>query len=381
MSGPTVSWEPDLAGFGNAGGDLAALVASVPGTTFFNTWEWLSCAASALPPGRSLHVLAIRENGTLVACVPLTWGSERLHGVPVRSVRLLGDPLADRVGLLVAGEDDDRRRRFVLDAIVEFPKPWDVILLSELVEDPGLRALVRGWAHERGIGVHWRHCARSPVLALGQADVRALRASYPKTLTTRLRRSRKRLEAAGKVEFERRLPGPGDVERVLDAFKAIEDASWKGEREVGIFSTAGRYRFFRALSEAIARRGWLDVGMLSLDGRLISYRYGFRFQGVYLDYNLAYAPEFARLSPGRILLDEMITSSLELGLAAVDASRGAVGDGHQLQEWTDRYVDHYQLWVLAGSARGRLLLALRQGLRPALQRVRDLVGRRERRPA
>jgi CelD/BcsL family acetyltransferase involved in cellulose biosynthesis len=368
-----VSWAGDLDGLGRDGGDLTALLSTVRGSTFFNAWEWTSGSAAALPPRRSLHVLSVRKDGTLVACLALTWGPERIHGLPVRSVRLLGDPLADRVAVpLAPGEPG--LGRVLLDALMTFPLPWDAIVLSELVEDRALMALITAWASERGVGLHWRHCARAPIIGLDAPDVGALRATYPRTLQTRLRRSRKRLEAAGAVRFERSTPTPAEVDPLLGTFKTVEDRSWKGRRGGGIFGPPDRFAFFRALSLRIAARGWLDVGLLRLDGRVISYRYGFRFGGVYLDYNLAYDPDYAGLSPGRILLDEMIASSLELGLAAVDASHGTVRDGHQLQEWTERYTDHYQLWLLGGTLRGRALAILRNRVKPGVDRWRASSG-------
>lgn len=373
MSDYALSWERDLACLGPDGRDLTTLAGSVAGATFFNTWEWTSCAAAALDPARSLHMLVVRRRGTLVAWVPLTSGPERLHGLPVRTVRLLGDPLADRVSLMIA-DAEPGLRGVVLDAVLAFPEPWDVILLSELIDDRTLVEIVDTWAAARRMPVHWRHSARSPIMHLRHRDVRALRAAYPKTLQTRLHRSRKRLTEAGEVRFARWQPGRDEVESLLEAFKRVEDLSWKGGTGVGIFSGA-RAGFFRDLSLTIAPKGWLDVGTLHLDGNLISYRYGFRFGGRFLDYNLAYDPQFARLSPGRILLDDMLASSLELGLSAVDASHGAIHGGHQLQEWTEDYSDHVQLWILGRTARGRLLSTLRNRVRPAVRRLRAAVGR------
>ena len=370
MSDYALSWERDLASLGPDGRDLTTLAGSVAGTTFFNTWEWTSCVAAALDPARSLHILVVRRQGELVAWVPLTCGAERLHGLPVRTVRLLGDPLADRVALMIA-DAEPGLRGVVLDALVAFPEPWDVILLSELIADRTLVDVIGTWAAAHRTPVHWRHCARSPILHLHHRDVAALRAAYPKTLRTRLQRSRKRLTEAGEVRFARWLPDVEQVEPLLEAFKRVEDLSWKGGKGVGIFS-GSRAAFFRDLSLAIAPKGWLDVGTLHLDGNLISYRYGFRFGGRYLDYNLAYDPQFARLSPGRILLDEMLASSLEVGLSAVDASHGSIHGGHQLQEWTDAYSDHAQLWILGRTARGRLLSIARNRLRPALHGLRAM---------
>ncbi len=77
---------------------------------------------------------------------------------------------------------------------------------------------------------------------------------------------------------------------------------------------------------------------------MISYRFGFRFRNIFLEDNLAFHPDWAAMAPGRILLEEMIASSTDLGLRAVDASRSGLFHAHQLQEWTEEKIDHFQLW-------------------------------------
>lgn len=370
---PAVAWEE---GFGSTEADgeaLSGLIDAVPGATLFNTFEWLTTWVGAMAGGRSVHTLSVRRGERLSACVPLTYGREIMCGLPVRSLRFAGEPLADRVALVAEGDDV---RRLVWDALVAFPRPWDVAVLSELPDDPSQRVAVERWGAARGIGCLWRRCARSPILELDGRGPDGIRAGYSKTLATRLRRSRKRLETAGAVRFERLVPEPGDVDGLVRACKSIEDASWKGRRSVGIFSEPGRSRFFRELSRRFSAKRWLDIGLLRLDDRLISYRYGFRFKNVYFDYNLAFDPAYAPLSPGRILLDEMVASSAAAGLSAVDASRGALDHGHQLEEWTDRSLDHYRLWLFAPTVRGRLLGTIRRRLLPGLRVIRAAGGRR-----
>ena len=355
-----------------------ALVSATPTAGFFSTWEWVSSAARAVRGPAVAQVIALRAAEELVACLPLVWQRERLHGLPARTLRFLGHPLSDRVTVLATG-GDARLQRAVLDASLRCARPWDAAVLSELPEDPRLRAVIDEWARGRGLVTHWRHCARSPILRLDVPDVPALRGAYPKSLATRLRRSRKRLEAAGVVRFERRTPAPEEVSALLRRFKAIEDVSWKGQAGVGIFSTPDRQRFFEDVGCAVAVQGWLDVGMLYLDERMISYRLGFRHRGVFFDYNLAFDPTYAGVSPGRILLDEMIASSLELGLSAVDGSRGGLDRPHQLGEWTQRFLDHHEVWILRRTPVGRALALLRNVVRPGLHRWRAWRerGRRE----
>jgi len=318
--------------------------------------------------------LAVRRGERLTAVVPFTRGPERIHGVSVTTLRLLGEPFADRLPLPIAGLDEASIAH-LFDAFYGAPARWDVLLLSELAIDAGTRAMVDRWAQGTHHRLHWRHCSRSPVLRLDFPDQESLRRSYSKTLRTRLARARKKLAAAGSVRFQRECPTPARLAALLPEIKAVEAASWKGRAGSGIFSTGERSRFFEEVSETFAAAGVLELGGLWLDGRLISYRYGFRFRGRFYDYNLAYHPDFAALSPGRVLLDEMVVSSLAEGLEAVDASRGSLDAPHLLADWSDEYIDHHQLWLFGRSLRATALYAAREHLRPRVAALRRRITR------
>ena len=134
------------------------------------------------------------------------------------------------------------------------------------------------------------------------------------------------------MTFRRWQPGPDELAGILPRLGAVEARSWKGRHGVGIFAPEDRWRFLVDVSHHLAARRWLDIATLSLDGRIIAYRYGFRYRARFLDYNLAHDPDYAQLSPGRVLLDEIIRDSHRLGLEAVDASRGALDPPHLLAD-------------------------------------------------
>jgi CelD/BcsL family acetyltransferase involved in cellulose biosynthesis len=373
LTGITWRWETDLDSLGANGEHLVALVNGVAAATVFNTWEWTVAAANHLHRGsRRLIMLTGWRGADLVCCVPATAGVERLHGLRVSSLRLIGDPLADRSPLLYR-EDEEGIVENIVAHLERCPVAWDVLILSELPEndDQFRYLLARLLAGQRKI--FSRLCASTPVLILDGFDRKQIVAGYSKSLALRQKRARKKLADAGNVRFQRMLPGVDTVNKLLDRLMKIEDASWKGKIGVGIFSSAERRTFFTDLSTRLAKRRWLDVSILWLDECAISYRFGFRFRGVFYDYNLAYLPEYARLSPGRILLEEILLSSTDEGLRAVDASRASLKNGHLLQDWTELRQDHYQVWVFSVSWRGRFLQAMKSTVNPRVRRLFDFL--------
>lgn len=353
------------------GGEFTSLLTSLPQATVFTTSEWLSTAYSLLHKRRTPRILTCRTRDDVVAIVPLTHGVESFRGVPLRTLRGAGFPLSDRMPLLIA----DRRVDLVptvLDGLVAGDAPWDVIILNEIPREPAIIDAVTQWSRDSGYKVMFRLASRAPVLPLRAANRESLLSSYPRALAARLRRCRKKLAAAGRVEFRRVLAEPGQVRPLLNELKAVEDSSWKGQQGVGIFSTPENQAFFTTVSARMAEREWLDIGLLYLDGRLISYRYGFRFAGAFWDYNLAHRPEYNHLSPGRVLLDEMIQSSLDLGLTAVDASRGSLTTGNLLQDWTDQAIECIDLKIFNRSLPGTFARVADTWVRPLIRSLRGI---------
>lgn len=326
----------------------------------FCSREWIESAALHLvPKGRKLLFLALWRGDELAGWAAFTHGFERLQWIPTRTLRLLGYPLADQ-GCLGLPPDDATLAQALGDALRTCPLRWDSVILNEIPQPCREGGLLTPLAQAARGAYYERHCSRAPRLALEGSDATRLAAGYSSTLRTRLRRSRKKLAAAGSVSLDRRLATADDVTELLPLLKKIEDESWKGTDGVGIFSTTERNAFFRALSQLLAERGWLDIALLKLNDQAISYRYGFRLHGTFFDYNLAYRPQFHHLSPGRILLDDIVRTSAELHLTAVDACRGSLKTAHLLGEWTDAYRDHFDWWIFRPTPIGIVLNLLRR---------------------
>ena len=337
--------------------------------TVFNTLAWQRASARYLLNGRTLLLVVWADANAKAAWTAFTWGRESFSGVPASTLRLLGYPASDRYSLQFDAAPGNIQQLAL--ALRVCPRNWDLAIFDELLDDDATRLEMVARMSDWPMKARRRHCASSPLLDLvGGND--AVQASYSSSLRTRLRRARKKLEQAGRAEFTRLQPSPENIDTWVDRIAVVEKASWKGLNGVGIFEPGLRQQFFRSAARELARDGYVDLGLLHLDGQLIAYRFGLRYGGRYLDYNFAHLPEFAELSPGRLLFEHLITSSTALGLKAIDASRGSIEKPHLLADWPTSRVEHYALWLRAPTVTGRVLHWLAQTARPA---VRHLTAR------
>lgn len=338
--------------------DYEALRQRLPQSTPFNGLAWLQAAEAALRPGQSLHVLLGHDGERLCLCLPLLRMPLRA-GLPGFVVlRHLGWPLSDRVGLLI--DLAEHEAPLVLREIRRH-LPHALLQLNEVTAgEPWLRHW--GW---RSSTHECRRACNVPVHWLSIAD----RQEVSGDPRYKLRRARKRIAACG-AQVRRVVADADNIDDWLRRIAAVEDASWKGDDGVGIFSTPrSRAWMFQALA-GLAAENRLRLVVLELGGECISYRLGLLERGRLYDYNLAFLPAHAELGSGRVLLQEWIDWGLDEGWQWIDASRVSLeNSSHQLHERMTSQVEHlrhsFYSWRLSGLCLG-LALRLWRRVRPWL---------------
>lgn len=339
--------------------------------TPFNHLGWLRAAEQALPADFSLHVLLFWQSDRLIGCLPLIRCPLRVLGMNIKEVRHLGHPLSDRVGLML----EDEAEALLEPALRAIRKrmPHARLQLNELSSHPCHSRLLAHWT---SLSWQWeaRTSCRAPEHRLSEED----RQEVTGDTRYKLRRARKRAAACGAV-VERLTPDATRVRACLEQLAVVEDASWKGEDGVGIFSAGANREWIMSGFTALAAEGRVRVVQLTLEGRCISYRLGLLDQGRLYDYNLAFLPEFASLGSGRLLLDEWFQWGLDEGWDFIDASRVSLNQSsHQLHERMTGQVEHLR-WSFYSRRPGGLLLGL--SYRAWLQVKPRLQDWRERRAA
>jgi len=115
-----------------------------------------------------------------------------------------------------------------------------------------------------------------------------------------LSRKSKKLLASGSLEI---LTEPADVERGMDAWEAIYSRSWKQREPYP--------DFVRGWARRCAKRGWLRLGIASLEGKPIAAQFWFTIDRRAYIFKLAYDEEYSKWSAGTVLTAHMFRHALE----------------------------------------------------------------------
>lgn len=238
---------------------------------------------------------------------------------------------ADYATLLAAPDDLPAVAAAVVEHLAEeqsrdpdHPLPWDVVDLRRLrCGDPAADALVaafRARADEHGWEVTVELEDVCPIATLpdtGSIDDHL--ATLGKKTRHEIRRKVRRAQSAGEVA----LTVSADPLAELEAFIDLHQRRW-GEKGLFPHAEGGRQSrlFFRRLFECFGPDGPLKLTFLTVGGRRIGSAVHFETADTLYYYNAGIDPDARDLSPGVLMVHQLVGRALALGIRRFDFLRG-----------------------------------------------------------
>lgn len=216
----------------------------------------------------------------------------------------------------------------MLEAIAQHPTLPKVIKLKLLDGDAAAhRPMLAALQARRGQVLTL--AARPRPFLSGEADRKRSGSTAKK-----LRQDWNRLNnARGTVEIvNERCSGGESVS--FEIFLQLEQNSWKGSRGTALMSQSLDSAFARRFFADLAARGCASVALLRVDGRPIAAQVLLYSGTTAYTWKTAYDAEFAKFSPGALLIDKVTDALFANGIKAIESC--ATGDSFMAQLWTGR---------------------------------------------
>ncbi|MCH2154434.1 MAG: GNAT family N-acetyltransferase [Opitutales bacterium] len=137
-----------------------------------------------------------------------------------------------------------------------------------------------------------------------------------------LDRKKRRLAERGTISIES-FETREHVKRALPVIAKIEDANWKTEHGLGLFSKSGLKKFYFEVLPSLAERQKARVSILYINKKPIAYEMALIDGMHYLMHNLAYLPDYKSYSPGIQLLMGNIAWCFDQKFATYDFLQGS----------------------------------------------------------
>src|SRR5262249_37492758 len=122
-----------------------------------------------------------------------------------------------------------------------------------------------------------------------------------------LRRKAHRLSEMGLLKYEE-LSNGGDPALWIEEFLGLEAMGWKGVQHTALACNEPDRYFFRLIARDAFEKGKLLIGALRLNNKVIAIQCGFLSGQGYFAFKSAFDEEYARFSPGVLLLLDIIVN-------------------------------------------------------------------------
>lgn len=293
-----------------------------PNRHVFATPEWNQLWWAEFGSGKDLVALLFKRGPEVAAIVPLYRKREEARQI----LRFVGGiDLTDYLGPICSLED----RGEVADCLVTWLRDtdleWDEFDGHNMLVPFGFAEFLVESADRHGFDFTLSQEETSALLPLPRSWDEYLEVLDSKN-RHELRRKMRRF-SRDFPEARLRLATKDSLKRDLEVFVDMHRGA---EGHKGHFMGPDISTFFERVADLFQERGWLRLDLLEIGDRAVASTFSFQLDNTFYLYNSAYEPEAARLSPGLVLVAQLVERSIEQGLNWFDFLRGPERYKYQL---------------------------------------------------
>ncbi|OGS35284.1 MAG: hypothetical protein A2293_15015 [Elusimicrobia bacterium RIFOXYB2_FULL_49_7] len=315
------------------------------------TFEWFSSWLAGFGTGKSLFVLVIRKGGAIIGFAPLMITHTRYRNLPASEIGFIQNDYSPSADFIIS-ESQAEAISAVVDYLLALQN-WDVISLRNLPKDsPNYGTLVQILA-QKGIIYGTGRGLCSPFIKI-QTDWETFMSSRTRKFRKAIRNKMNRIKKCGTYDIKIVDKIDGD-NNVLEHIFAISKNSWKADYDKDIVSSDNNMRFFTALSKTAARKGWLKIWLLNVNGKPVAYEYHLAYKGRLHALRSDYDRNYRLSSPGSILDLHIVENAFSGQVTEYDMCGSS--DFYKLN-WTSDIREHARVLIFRDTVYGRMLYFL-----------------------
>jgi len=327
------------------------------------THEWLSAWLNSYAKKNHLMIVLAKEEGRIIGAAPLMIVKSRFRGFPITKLTFIGDSNWT-VGDFIISEERETVLKGIMDNL--YKEAWDIIDLQGIPEDSPNLKILKDIAGAKGTDYTSAPTSVYPFLKidLPWEDFYNSRSVRFKKAT---RNKLNRINKAGDVKV-RKFSSKKEVADVLPVIFEIGLKGWKHEINSAISSTKDNRCFYTALSEAMSKKGLVDIWLLSLNNIPIAFEYHLRYDGKVYGLIADYDESYKELSPGSILDYYIVEYLFRNERCEYDMGSG---NSFYKEHWTESGKNTIRLSLYKQNLYGKMLHFIELRVVPAARVMRD----------
>ena len=189
-----------------------------------------------------------------------------------------------------------------------------------------------------------------------------------------LRRARRNAEKFGPLSFHNLTPSADELDDVLTEVFRVESANWKGEKGSGLAHDSTIQGFYRRFSQMAAEQGILRILLMKCGDQTAAVQLGVDYKKRFWLLKMGYDQQFARCSPGEILIVESLRLAAERGMQAYEFTGTPESWTHK---WTSTVHESVSMRIYAAGMRGVMGVATETTMAAARRAVKMLSRKKD----
>ncbi len=289
-------------------GDWNRLMEQHPRVLPFVSYAWMATFFEhRLKPGESWVCLLARQEGELVGVLPLVVRPRgRLPGAGVMAGAPDDDHAFSVDPLVRAGLEGTVLPALIRGAVAAIPGCQRIDLFRLPAGSATLELSRSGGLQARSIRGYADMGAYLPI----EGDFASFRGGLSRNFRNNISKAANKLTKSGQAEWIFKT-GAEAQSKDLHEFLEVEASSWKGDSGTAIARAPELVAFYTALTRRLAAAGWLQWQFLRLDGKLLAGNMSVLIGSRMLIWKLGYDESVARMSPGTLLLERVVSRMFE----------------------------------------------------------------------
>jgi CelD/BcsL family acetyltransferase involved in cellulose biosynthesis len=274
----------------------------------FQRYEWIRSWWENLASGsENLFILLARKQDKLIGIAPLSY---KRHGWPGHAaVRFIGSGHFDYFDFIIARGEEEKTIAAFIAYIRGYFKQFELQLKNIFKDSPSFGILSGGVGSKDLNGMIFREDV-VPYLKLPDTKEQFYNQT-DRLLRSDVKRRQKRLTEQGKAEFKR-CNTFDEARDALEDFFAMHIKRWESAEGYSVYKFPSRRKLMRDLLQGWFEKKLLNIYYLSYnEDKKLAICIAFEFNRRFIFYTHAYDPDFAKFSPAKILVSELINFSID----------------------------------------------------------------------
>lgn len=288
----------------------------------FLTWEWLYYWWKNHGDTKKLKILLIKDKENIIGIAPLMQTKYRFGIFSFDLIENICGAKTDYGGIILTQKHTEAVEALLHWLIKTIQKKRNTFLrIWHIPEDNALLSLFREQypSFSESISYRERRVSTCPYINLPDTWE-----EYLHTLKNNSRNNlRRKVKSLHQHVVELKTShGESCLNSQLESLFSLHQKRWKQNINPSKFNNSKERDFYRDVSNAFQRKGWLNLSVLDLDGISVSVAWCFNYNNKLSYMTCAFDPDYSEKSVGTVHLIKLIESAIQSRLKKFDFLKG-----------------------------------------------------------